>query len=132
MITLSQVLGILGQHSRFLVKSCLFWLLPSSHPILMPNAIAVNNDGIRTESMGRSFGCSLWIKHILGASLILSSQAAGCRFHKAGLKARFQKGPGLTGWSRALSFATKSTYLLGRRLANLRPAFREVVDTGGI
>ncbi len=65
-------------------------------------------------------------KGIEGASLILSSRRYGERLYDAGLKARFQKGLiqlYLGEWSCALSFATKSTYLLGRRIANLRPAF---------
>lgn len=101
----------MGQHSRFLVKSCLFWLLPSSQPMLIPNAIALSIEVIRTASMGRSFGCSLAKKHILGVSLILSSRRYSERLYDAGLKARFQKGLiqlYLGEWSRAFSFATNS------------------------
>lgn len=115
----------MGQHSRFLVKSCLFWLLPSNQPMLNPKPMAGISVMDRIVNMGRSFGCSLWLNHILGASLFLSSRRYGERLYDAGLKARFQKGLCrlyTARWSRALSFATKSTYLLGRRIANLRPA----------
>lgn len=66
-----------------------------------------------------------------GASLILSSRRYGERLYDAELKARFQKGLCrlyTARWSRAFSFATKSAYLLGRRIANLRPAFTVVWD----
>ena len=73
-----------------------------------------------------------------GSSCDCSAALLMCSFGKlryAWLNERFQKGPFwlyTEGWNRSLSFATKSTYLLGRRLANLRPAFREVVEIGGI
>jgi len=103
--------SLFGQHSMFSVSSCLFWLLPSSQPMLIPKPMA----GIRVMDkiviMGRSFGCSLAKKHILGGSLILSSKRYGERLYDAGLKARFQKGLCrlyTARWSCALSFATNS------------------------
>ena len=122
--------SLFGQHSMFSVKSCLFWLLPSSQPMLIPKPMA----GIRVMDkiviMGRSFN-GLVVHTKMVASLILSSRRYGERLYDAGLKARFQKGLCrlyTARWSRALSFATKSTYLLGRRIANLRPAFTGVWD----
>lgn len=60
-----------------------------------------------------------------GASLFLLMRSFG-KLRYAGLNERFQKGPFwlyTEGWNRSLSFATRSTYLLGRRFATLRPAF---------
>lgn len=149
----------MGQHSRFLVKSCLFWLLPSSQPMLIPNAIALSIEVIRTASMGRS--------DILQPLSFLNDRGASLFTRRIGilryaeLSERFQKGLCQcysARWSRSLSFDVKlytirrsnripatqatgaassfstlnTTYLLGRRIANLRPAFREVLETGGI
>lgn len=122
--------SLFGQHSMFSVSSCLFKAFPLEKPIVNPNRIPVNTAGIRTASMGRSFN-GLVVHTKMGASLILSSRRYGERLYDAGLKARLQKGIiqlYLGEWSRALSFATKSTYLLGRRIANLRPAFTGVWD----
>ena len=84
--------------------------------------------GMLSSCMGRSFN-GLVVHTKMGASLILSSRRYSERLYDAGLKARFHKGLCrlyTARWSRALSFATKSTYLLGRRIANLRPAFTGV------
>jgi hypothetical protein len=95
--------SLFGQHSMFSVKSCLFRAFPLEKPIVKPNSIPVNTDGIRIASMGRSFRFSLAKKHILGASIV-------CQ--EAGIKARLQKGLiqlYLGEWSCALIFATHTT-----------------------
>lgn len=118
------------QRSSLVETSCLFWDKPKYRPTVKP-ILKADSARIINPFMGLSFGCSLAKKHILGVSLILSSRRYGERLYDAGLKARFQKGLCrlyTARWSRALSFATKSTYLLGRRIANLRPAFTGVWD----